>query len=112
MATLGAVDLIFTDSISRAGYGLLSAWWVTLYVALLLRTTWRALPVFLSLMALVLVIDDLRGTGFLYHDAPPIGTAAFLVVLAGLLLLWASPVVVNEIATRVRNRFVNAHNAS
>jgi hypothetical protein len=111
MVTLVAVDLIFSDSPSRAGYGLLCAWWVTLYVALLLRTTWRALPVFLGLMLVALLVDAARSTGFLYHDAPSIGTTSFLVVVVGLLLLWASPIVVNEIATRVRDRLGTARDA-
>ena len=111
IATLFAIELIFNASPSRAGYGLLSAWWVTLYVALLLRTTWRALPVFLGLMVFALIIDDLAGTGFMYHDAPPIGTGTFLLVLAGSLLMWASPMAVNEMAIRVRDRFANANKA-
>ncbi|HEY3785520.1 MAG TPA: hypothetical protein VGL55_09590 [Steroidobacteraceae bacterium] len=108
IAALVAVDLIFSDTPSRAGYGLLCSWWVTLYVALLLRTTWRALPAFLGLMVVALVVDAARGTGFLYHDAPPISSPSFLVLAAGLLVLWASPIVVNEIATRVRDRLGTA----
>jgi hypothetical protein len=111
IATLVAVDLIFSGSPSRAGYGLLCSWWVTLYVALFLHTTWRALSVFLGIMVFALVVDAAKGTGFLYHDAPPIGTANFLVLVAGLLLLWASPIVVNEIATRLRDRLGTARNA-
>jgi hypothetical protein len=108
VATLATVDLVFSASPARGGYGLLCAWWVTLYVALLLGTTWRALPVFLGLMVLVLVAYAIKGSNFLYHDAPPISSAAFAVLVAGLLLLWASPVVVNYVLTRVRDRFANA----
>lgn len=34
VATPATVDLVFSASPARGGYGLLCAWWVTLYVAL------------------------------------------------------------------------------
>jgi len=112
IATLTTVDLVFSESPSRTGYALLCCWWITLYISLLLHTSWRALPAFLGLMALALVIDVATGTGFLYHDAPSLGSVAFVLLLAGLLLLWASPVVINQLAIRAHKWFVNADNIS
>jgi hypothetical protein len=107
VAVLAFVEVTFSESPSRAAYGLLCSWWITLYLASLLRTTWRALPVFLGILVIALVIDVIKGTSFLYHDAPPIGSARFCVVLAGLLLMWASPIVINQIASNVRDRLAN-----
>jgi hypothetical protein len=111
IATLAGIDLTFSESPSRAAYGILCCWCVTQDVSLLLRTTWRPLPVFLGLMTLALVVDVAKGTGFLYHDAPTIGTATFPVLLAALLLVWASPIRINQITTSLRDWIVNADNA-
>lgn len=111
IGTAATAEYVFSGSASRAGYGLLCAWWVTLYVALLLGTTWRALPVFLVLMAVALAFDAIKGSGFLYHDVPSVSSPSFLIVAGALLLLWASPIAVNQVAMLVRHRFVEARNA-
>lgn len=108
MTMIIAMNAIFDSSPSRAAYGLLCAWWVTLYVASLLRTKWRALPAFLGLMLIALVIDATGGMGLLYHDPPARFDSSFLLAVAGQLLLWVSPIVINEIATSVRDRFAMA----
>ena len=103
-------NLTFSGSPSRAGYGILCAWWVTLYVALLVGTTWRALPAFLAVMVVALVFDAVRGTGFLYHDAPSLGSSSFWILAVVLALLWASPIAVNQLAMRIHHRFIEAGN--
>jgi hypothetical protein len=61
VAVLAFVEVTFSESPSRAAYGLLCSWWITLYLASLLRTTWRALPVFLGILVIALVIDVIKG---------------------------------------------------
>ncbi len=105
-----AANLVFSGSPSRAGYGLLCAWWVTLYVALLVGTTWRALPAFLVLMVVALVFDAIQGAGFLYHDASSVDSSSVLVLAFVLVLLWASPIAVNQLAMRIHHRLIEARN--
>lgn len=102
VATLIVVNRVFGGSGSRAAYGLLCAWWLTLYVALLIGTPWRAVPVYLTVMLVALVVDAAIGSNALYHDPPPVVTLSFVTVAALQVVLWASPFAVNWLATRVR----------
>jgi hypothetical protein len=115
-STLGAIHAIlwlvavvliqttFVDSSARDAYGLLCAWWVTLYAGLLFGTTLRALPAFLGCMAVLLILDTLLGTSWLYHDAPSPISAQFIGLIFLLSVLWSSPIVVNTLIRYVRDR--------
>ena len=98
------VQLAMAGSPSSDAYGVLCAWWANLYLACLLRTRWRAVPVFLAIMAIAVVVDTISGSQRLYHDAPTVSSAEFLVLLLLLCLLWASPFAINAAATRIRVR--------
>ncbi|HZF17087.1 MAG TPA: hypothetical protein VE046_14195 [Steroidobacteraceae bacterium] len=104
IATVLAVESAMEDSASRAAYAVLCAWWATLYVGLLVGSSWRAVPVFLVGMIAALAIDGSIGWKHLYHDTPDVASAGFLWVSVISCVLWSSPFVVNEIARRVRDR--------
>jgi hypothetical protein len=102
VATLIVVTRVFGGSGSRAAYALLCAWWLTLYVALLIGTPWRAVPVYLAVMLVAFVVDAAMGSNALYHDPPPVATLSFVTVAALQVALWVSPFAVNWVATRIR----------
>ena len=101
--TIG-VQFAVRDSPSRDAYALLCAWWATLYLACLLGTTWRAVPVFLLMMAIAVAMDGGAGTQLLYHDAPAVLSTGFLGLLLLLCVLWLSPFAINAAASRLRER--------
>lgn len=89
---------------ARDAYALLSAWWATLYVSLLVGTTWRAVSIFLFGMAIALAIDATLGTQVLYHDPPNVRSSAFGAILLLQGALWSSPFAVNECVRRGRDK--------
>ena len=104
LVALVGVERAFETSPGRGSYALLSAWWATLYLACLLATPWRAVGVFILIMAVSLAVDVGLGTGLLYHDAPSILSAGLLGLLLLMVALWLSPFAINAGARWMRDR--------
>jgi hypothetical protein len=105
LVAIVGVERALEASAARGSYALLSAWWATLYLACLLATPWRAVAVFLAIMAVSLVVDVALGTGVLYHNAPAILSAGLFGLLLLMGVLWVSPFAINAAARWLRDRF-------
>ena len=103
-----STQAVMNASPARAAYSVAFAWWATLYLALLLGTTWRAVPTFLAIMALALIVDAAVGSARLYHDSPAVLSVGFASLLLLLCALWVSPFLVNSIARGLRDRIVKS----
>ena len=96
------VRWIFDANQASGAYGSLCAWWVTMYAALLLGTSWRALPTFVAVMSAMLLVDTVAQSAFVYHDAPPIKSLAFARLAVALIFVWISPLLLNLVIVRLR----------
>lgn len=101
------IDVAMRESDARAAYGLLCAWWASLYLALLLGTAWRALPALCVAMTLALAIDTSTGRQLLYRDPPSVDSLGFAGLALFLCALWASPLIANAIARSVRDQVMS-----
>jgi hypothetical protein len=97
IAAAAFVELAMSSSSSRHAYAAINAWWLTVYLALALRATWKDALAFFVWMAVAMTVSVACGIDVLYHDAPSVSSPSFL----GLLLLmggfWFSPFLVNAI---------------
>jgi hypothetical protein len=101
-------EMLFADSPARTAYGMLCAWWATIYVASVLGTRWRAVAVFVLCMTLALVIDTAGSWSRLYHDTPAPLSIGFVVVAGLQWVVWASPFAMNRAVVWVRDRLRRA----
>lgn len=101
-------EQVFADSPARSAYGLLCAWWATLYGAAVLGTGWRSVAVFLLGMTVALAIGAVSGWDVLYHDTPSPLSIGFIGAAGLQWVLWASPFVVNSAVTWVCSRIRTA----
>lgn len=78
-ASIPVIAIIFAASPARLAYGILSAWWINLYAAALIGTTWRNIPLFVTFMILALAgLTAVDFNLFYYHDWPPMLSTDFI----------------------------------
>jgi ABC-type arginine transport system permease subunit len=106
--TLWIVEFVFSESPARSAYALLCAWWINLYGSLYLSTTWRALPALVITMLVAFGIQYGLRVSYMYHDLPAVSSTEFIVVLATLIVLWSSPILVNQGLVALRRRPVGS----
>lgn len=97
-------EKLFADSPARSAYGLLCAWWATLYSASVLGTRWRAIVVFLLGMTVALATGAAASSNLLYRDTPAPLSVGFIGVAGLLWVLWVSPFAINSAVVWVRDR--------
>jgi small-conductance mechanosensitive channel len=108
-AWLGIIVLVHAGlptSPSRDAYAVLNAWWITAYIAVLVKSGWREALLFLVFVSVSIVIDTTIGSGYLYHDAPDVSSFSFVVILLLLGLLWMSPFLVSAVVIRLRGKLL------
>lgn len=109
LATIVLVHAGLPTSPSRDAYAVLNAWWITAYIAVLVKSGWREALLFLVFVAASIVIDAAVGSGYLYHDAPDVSSLSFVVILLLLGLLWVSPFLVSALVMRLRAKLLETH---
>jgi len=96
VAAVIVIERVFRASPARVAYGVLSAWWATLYVGILANLEWVAIPV-LCVAAIAAQYLSISLVSVSHSQDNPIGFVVESLVLS-------SPIIINGIVGTVRSR--------
>ncbi|GAB0150601.1 hypothetical protein [Marinobacterium sp. BA1] len=105
------MQVIFSHSDSRNAYSLINAWWLSLYVGLIVGENLRCLIAAFPVAAVGLTVLYLTGLGdSFYHDAPTTLSfkLAFVVFMQSVVIV--SPILINSGVGLVTKNKMNVEN--
>lgn len=83
----------------KASYGLLTAWWLSLYIGFLARISARAIPPIIVTIVAALVSDVFLDLGWFYLEGPSVNPFTYFAIsLTYSLVLIVSPIFFNTVA--------------
>ena len=96
------INFIMAHSDARLAYGIISGWWLSLYVGYIIRIELRTAYLVGAFYIVCGVLAVLFGWQWFYSDIPTTITVLFMFRLVSGALLFASPIILNIIVIRFR----------
>ncbi len=102
----------FDQLACKDAYGLIVAWWFSLYVGKLARIGLEAALAAFTLYTLVVTLSFLNGKSWFYHDIPAQIDILFVLIVMANAILFISPIMANTIVVKLEKMMLFKNNAN